>query len=128
MRVLLICMVLLASLTNNTTAEVRNPAGRVVSCVPKRLMAVVERVSRHYGKPAIIVSGYRSRAYNRRIGGARDSYHMRCQAIDFMIRGVSARSLAATARRYSNGGVGLYSGRPFIHVDTGPRREWYWKR
>lgn len=36
-----------------------------------------------YGQPMIINSGYRTPDHNRRIGGARNSAHLYCQAVDF---------------------------------------------
>lgn len=36
-----------------------------------------------YGKPMIVNSGYRTREENTRIGGATNSAHLYCQAVDF---------------------------------------------
>lgn len=100
------------------------------SCLSKnkRLWRAMNQIRDHFGRPLIIESAYRSPAYNAALrknskNVARNSYHTRCAAIDFRIRGVSMTAL----RKYvvslkSVGGVGTY--RSWIHIDTGPRRYW----
>lgn len=36
-----------------------------------------------YGQPMIVTSGYRTPDHNKRIGGAKNSAHLYCQAVDF---------------------------------------------
>jgi uncharacterized protein YcbK (DUF882 family) len=55
---------------------------------------------------------------------ARDSQHTHGNAVDFRIPGVDVKSLEAWARRLRLGGVGLYLGSGFVHVDTGRVRYW----
>ncbi|MFD2179666.1 DUF882 domain-containing protein [Veronia pacifica] len=79
--------------------------------------------------PCIILSGYRSKKTNdmlRRRGGgqALHSYHIKGQAIDFMIEGVPLKKLRKAAMSLKAGGVGYYSRSHFIHIDTGPVRHW----
>jgi Peptidase M15 len=95
--------------------------------VGRRVASLLNQVSAHFHRPIVIVSGCRSRAHNRRIGGARESYHLRCMAADFRVPGVGL----GTVYRYAaslpgRGGIGTYCGAPFIHIDVGPRREWHW--
>ena len=48
-------------------------------------------IARKYGR---VTSTYRSPAHNRRVGGARNSYHLRGRAIDLVLRrGVSHREV-----------------------------------
>ena len=49
------------------------------------------------GLPIIITSGYRSPSYNRRVGGARNSYHLKGMAADIQVRGVDVQR--STTRR-----------------------------
>ena len=91
------------------------------------LLEVLTRIQYHYGlsRPLIVLSGFRSKDTNDNIRrAAANSFHVKGQAIDFTISGVGTRDLGATARRLSRGGVGMYSNKGFIHVDTGRRRSW----
>ncbi|PJG83111.1 YcbK family protein [Caviibacterium pharyngocola] len=76
-----------------------------------------------------IICGYRSPASNASMrrnsrGVASNSYHMRGQAIDFRIDGVSLASVRQAAENLNNGGVGYYPYSNFVHIDTGPVRTW----
>lgn len=76
-----------------------------------------------------IICGYRSPASNAAMhrqsrGVASNSYHMRGQAIDFRIDGVSLAKVKKAAEGLKNGGVGYYPRSNFVHVDTGPVRSW----
>jgi uncharacterized protein YcbK (DUF882 family) len=92
-----------------------------------RLMRLLSQISHHFGRPVQIISGCRSRAHNRQIGGARESYHLRCMAADFRISGVGPGQLLRFSRSLAGrGGVGSYCRESFIHLDVGPVREWHW--
>lgn len=74
-----------------------------------------------------ITSGYRTKktnAYLRRLskGVARNSLHMKGQAIDFAILDMSSDNLKNVAKEYAVGGLGVYDN--FIHIDSGPYRRW----
>ena len=43
----------------------------------------------HIGKPIRVISGYRSKPYNTKIGGAKRSQHMLAKAADIKISGMS---------------------------------------
>jgi hypothetical protein len=92
-----------------------------------KLVRLMVKVQNHFGRPLHIVSGCRSRKYNRRIGGARRSQHLYCKAVDFSIPGVSKYRVAKFLRRLpGRGGVGLYCRSSYVHLDIGPRRQWSW--
>ncbi len=96
-------------------------------CFPQKLLNLMGRVERHYGKKLIVTSGYRSSRYNRRVGGAKRSQHMHCKAVDFRIKGVNKYSLARYVKTLRGiGGVGSYCGSRAIHIDIGPKRSWHW--
>ena len=74
-------------------------------------------------EPFQAVSGYRSPKTNRRLSGAaKNSYHMKGQAIDFFFDGRTNLQVCKAALSQKAGGVGIYKG--FVHVDTGPVRQW----
>ncbi|MEO1067088.1 MAG: D-Ala-D-Ala carboxypeptidase family metallohydrolase [Pseudomonadota bacterium] len=98
------------------------------SCFPARLRTVLARVHQRYGTAPVVQSGYRSKAYNRRVGGARKSMHVRCMAADIKVPGVGKYALAKYLKSVSGvGGVGTYACKNFVHVDVGPRRTWHWR-
>ena len=81
-------------------------------------------------EPFHIISGYRSPSTNdylRRTGGggvAAHSLHLVGKAIDIRVPGVALRELYRTAVGLRGGGVGIYPGSDFVHVDVGRVRTW----
>ena len=79
--------------------------------------------------PFHVVCGYRSHETNearRREsrGVAQHSFHLTGQAIDLFLPDVSLGDLRQAARSLEAGGVGYYPSSGFVHVDSGPIREW----
>ncbi|MCT7375724.1 YcbK family protein [Chelativorans salis] len=98
-----------------------------VSCFKPELMRMLKTIERHYGRRVLVTSGYRSREYNRRVRGARNSMHMYCAAADIQVEGVSKWELARFTRALpGRGGVGTYCHTKSVHVDVGPERDWNW--
>ncbi|MCM2680251.1 YcbK family protein [Echinimonas agarilytica] len=76
-----------------------------------------------------IISGYRSPKTNEQLrkngkGVAKKSYHMKGQAIDVAFPGSSLASARKAAIAMGAGGVGYYPKSGFLHLDTGPTRNW----
>jgi Peptidase M15 len=93
----------------------------------RRLNGLLYQISNHFHAPVTIVSGCRSYAHNRHIGGARESWHLRCMAADIRVAGVGSNTVYRYAASLpGRGGVGSYCRDSFIHVDLGDRREWHW--
>ena len=115
---LLCCLVLpLAAYANSGSAHGLHP----------RLRSVLAQVQNHFHRPLVIVSGCRSRTHNRQIGGAEHSWHLHCQAADIEIKGVNKYVLARfAAGLQKRGGIGTYCNDRSVHIDIGPRRQWYW--
>lgn len=76
------------------------------------------------GKPLLITSAYRSPEHNKRVGGAKDSYHMRGVAFDVRIDNQDPQEFETAARAAGFTGIGYYPKSGFIHIDTGPKRTW----
>lgn len=75
--------------------------------------------------PLVTTSGYRSPATNAATeGAARNSMHLQGRAWDGRMPGVSGDLLARIALYLQGGGVGLYRGKDFLHVDDGRLRFW----
>lgn len=72
-------------------------------------------------EPVRINSGYRHKAYNKKIGGAPSSQHILAKAADITAKSYTPKQLAAVVEKLIRekklwfGGVGVYPG--FIHVD-----------
>ena len=76
-----------------------------------------------------IISGYRSPKTNAMLrnsssGVAKKSLHMLGQAIDVRLPGTDLKHLHKAALSAKTGGVGLYTGSNFVHLDTGRVRSW----
>lgn len=72
-----------------------------------------------------ILSGYRTAKHNSTLkGAARNSFHVKAQAADIYIPGISTQLLAAMGRVIGAGGVGIYISNNFVHIDTGNIRIW----
>jgi len=85
------------------------------------LVAALEKLRALIGKPIRIVSGYRSPAHNKRVGGAPDSRHLHNDAADIP----SALNVSvAQARAAGFRGIGVRSDGRVVHVDMrpGPRK------
>lgn len=98
------------------------------SCFKPQLVSMLHDAEAHFGKKIVVTSGFRDPAHNQRVGGAKRSQHLHCNAADIQMVGVSKWDLARYFRsRADIGGVGTYCSTNSIHVDIGPRRDWNWK-
>lgn len=92
-------------------------------CLNASLRAVIAQVANTFG-PVTVNSTCRGRRHNARVGGARHSHHLSGRAVDFRVRGASARAVHAFLRNHGSvGGLKLYR-RGFFHIDLGARRTW----
>ena len=99
-----------------------------VGCFPRRLVKILKQVERRYRRTPIVTSGYRSKAKNRRVRGARNSAHITCKAADIQVKGVSKWQLAKYLRSVpGRGGVGTYCHTNSVHIDIGIKRDWNWR-
>lgn len=104
--------------------------------VPEKLIPNVLLLSQqlqvlrnHLGEPVRLNSGYRSPAYNARIGGAKASQHLLAKAADITVKSKTPKQLAAiiekliAEKKMKQGGLGIYPG--FVHYDVrGTKARW----
>lgn len=73
------------------------------------------------GEPIHINSGYRTEKHNKRIGGVKNSYHVKAMASDISVRNRTPKQVARKIKKLiaqgkmKKGGIGLYNG--FVHYD-----------
>jgi hypothetical protein len=84
----------------------------------------LQRLRDTLGVPLIVVSGYRSPAHNKAVGGAENSMHTRGQAFDISVANIDPAYLIREARAAGFTGIGTYPRQGFVHVDTGAVRTW----
>ena len=130
----LVCTMLLSacaqqSMSTSTAGRTLLGGGKVTYndtkwCVPRKLKKVLKDVSYKFG-PVSVHSTKRRWLENRRKGGAKNSFHRQCRAVDFAIRGNPDPQavLAYLKSKRSVGGYSYYPGGHY-HIDNGPRRTW----
>lgn len=102
-------------------AEFRDKRAGVSVDVPVRLLGALECLRGMVGRPIIIVSGFRTQATNRAVGGAPHSRHLVGDAVDIP-PGVATVDQAAAAGFVGIGNAGAWA----IHLDVrpGPPARW----
>jgi hypothetical protein len=86
---------------------------------------VADEARHRIGRPLRINSAYRNAAYNRAIGGASASIHMRGGALDLSGSPATLHKILTQMRREGlfRGGIGRY--KTFVHVDVrGKNADW----
>lgn len=92
--------------------------------INKEALDALQRLRMLVGKPIIINSGYRSAAYNKAVGGAKNSYHMKGMAFDIRLTpDVKREKIHQFASSAGFNGIGDYD--TFVHVDT-RETKYYW--
>lgn len=84
----------------------------------------LQKIREHFGAPVTINSAYRTESYNKKVGGAKSSYHMKGQAFDIVVKGHTPLEVARFAE--SIGITGIIQYNTFVHVDS--RTNKYWAR
>lgn len=109
----------------------RDVHANVLFPMDPRLLDVLcglQRWAAYNGHAAIIQvnSGFRSKSTNANTEGAmRNSMHLYGRAADIVLEGFTSALLGAMVLEFNRqGGTGIYLGRGFVHVDTGPARSW----
>ncbi len=84
----------------------------------------LQKIRDYFGAAVTINSGYRTSAYNKKVGGASKSYHLTGQAFDIAVKGRTPLGVAQYAQSIGIKGIIQYNS--FVHVDS--REIKYWAR
>ena len=86
-----------------------------------RLISALQQLRDRVKVPITVTSGYRCMAYNRKVGGVRNSLHVSGEAADIHVHGMTPKEMYGHALMipdFKDGGIGIYVDRKFIHVDV----------
>jgi uncharacterized protein YcbK (DUF882 family) len=124
----------MAKLTNNFSLEEFNSkCGRDI---PNNVLPNIIQLAKNLqvlrdavGKSITITSGYRSPQHNKKIGGAKDSQHVKGLAADIKVSGMTPKEFALVIEgliesgKMKQGGIGIYPS--WIHYDIrGTKARW----
>jgi hypothetical protein len=112
----------LPSAPSLTGDPIRWLAAASIHCLAAPLRGVLTELAAAFG-PITVRWTCRSKALNARVGGAKRSYHLTGEAVDFNMSGNYRAILAFLKGHKLVGGLKHYGGGAF-HIDTGPRRTW----
>lgn len=107
------------ALTRNFKArEFACKDGSDVIFISEGLVGILQAIRSHFGRPVTVNSGYRTPAYNEKVGGAKFSQHLFGTAADITVSGVSPEDVADYAEGLlsTSGGIGRYQ--TFTHIDV----------
>ena len=92
--------------------------GSQVVFIDSYLVSILDILRNQVGKPVIINSGYRTPERNKKVDGAKYSYHMRGMAADIRINGMSAKEIADKLDKIIPNECGIIVYSKWVHIDT----------
>lgn len=97
----------------------------------RRLAVNLQALRSFYGRPLVVISGYRSPAWNLKVKGEDQSQHLVAAAADIVVAGVAPLAVADTIEKLirdgkmEEGGLGRYPHGTWVHYDVrGHRARW----
>lgn len=85
--------------------------------IDSELIETLEKIRNHFNTAVIINSGFRTVKHNRKVGGAKASYHCKGMAADIVVKEHSSKEVAEYANEIlDKGGVIQYNN--FVHIDV----------
>lgn len=124
----------MAKLTNNFTLQEFN--SKCGKDIPNNVLPNILQLAKNLqvlrdavGKSITITSGYRSPQHNKKIGGAKDSQHVKGMAADIKVTGMTPKEVALIIEgliesgKMKQGGIGIYPS--WVHYDIrGTKARW----
>lgn len=86
--------------------------------VDEHAMDLLQKLRERLGRPMILNSAYRSEWWNRKVGGAKYSYHKKAQAFDVRMDNQNPQEFERIAKEVGFKGIIRYPKNGFIHIDT----------
>lgn len=87
--------------------------------IDQLLVAYLQKARDYFKVPIILNSAYRTAGYNKQVGGAKNSYHVKGQAADLHTnRKVDLYELAKYFESIGCQGIIVYPNSGFVHIDT----------
>lgn len=112
-------------------AEFKCPCCGKIKPIDSHFIYLLQSLREKIGKPIYISKGggLRCKSYNKRIGGYRNSPHLKGVAGDIHAKNMSLIQLAKEAKDIGFTRIGIYIHSGFIHIDTyAPRPSASWVR
>jgi len=101
-----------------TREEMACKCGCEQDTIDGELLDVLNRIRRWAKKPVTVTSGNRCFNYNIRIGGSRNSQHVKSRAADIQVEGKTPEQVADYIQKWYPDSLGLGRYETFTHVDT----------
>ena len=95
--------------------------------IDEALVAYLQRIRNWAGAEVRITSGYRTAVWNRKIGGAPNSYHTKGQAVDIVVMNKSIYQVARFAEALGIKGIERNEDSNYVHIDT-RKNKYFWRR
>ena len=104
--------------TNFRVKEFACNDGSDTVLISEELVNLLQKIRDHFADQVIINSGYRTSTYNKQVGGATNSQHVKGTAADIVVKGATPLEVAQYAEylQPNSGGIGVYQS--FTHVDV----------
>lgn len=85
--------------------------------IDNQLIETLEKIRNHFRTQVIINSGFRTVKHNKKVNGAKASYHCKGMAADIVVKEHSTKEVAEYANSIlDKGGIIRYNN--FVHIDV----------
>ena len=92
--------------------------GSPIVFVDEYLAEMLEILRKTIKKPIIITSGYRTPEHNKKVGGAKYSFHMRGMAADIIVKDMTPKDVAKELDKLAPNSCGIIVYESWVHFDT----------